>query len=130
MAGIVPAGKWPPCAAYNPGMFRRALSLAAALACAAAAAAQTPPTHRLEQQPPKLEGRKNQKVEKIHVEDGRNSIDEVRYGGQTESIHVQPKVPHVPGYEIVPEDLAHARPNDSRSAPAAAGQRVWNVFSF
>lgn len=62
-----------------------------------------------EEQP---DGRKNQKVERITHEDAGSRIDELRYGGQTQSIVVQPKA-NVPAYEIQP-----------------GGQRVWNVLKF
>ncbi|MFO1246172.1 MAG: hypothetical protein U1E71_13470 [Ramlibacter sp.] len=72
--------------------------------------AQTPPLT-----PPQapLEGRKNQKVERIRVEDGATLIDEVRYAGQTQSITVQPKG-GARAYEVQP----------------GSGQRVWNVLNF
>lgn len=58
------------------------------------------------------DGRRNQKVERITHEDAGSRIDELRYGGQTQSIVVQPKA-NVPAYEIQP-----------------GGQRVWNVLKF
>ena len=58
-------------------------------------------------------GRKNQKIERIHVEDNGSKVDELRVGGQTQQIVVQPKA-RVPAYEIRPRD----------------GQRVWNVLGF
>jgi len=76
-----------------------------------------------------LDPRKNQKIERIHVEDGGNSIDELRVGGQTQSITVQPKA-HVPAYEIQPNDLARSRPADGRDGFAERQPRVWNVFGF
>ena len=54
----------------------------------------------------------------------------MRYGGQTQSITVQPKA-DVPEYEIQPTDLARSRPADHRDGMSSAtGQRVWNVFKF
>ena len=38
----------------------------------------------------KPEGRKNQKIERIHVEDSGSKVDELRVGGQTQQIVVQP----------------------------------------
>ncbi len=103
------------------------LLLLAPLVAWTAVAAQTPP---LVQDAPALEGRKSQRVEKIHVEDDAVSIDEVRYGGQTQSIRVQPKA-NLPGYEIQPTDLARSRPADQRDGMSSAtGQRVWNVLKF
>jgi hypothetical protein len=76
-----------------------------------------------------LDPRKNQKIERIRVEDKGNRIDEVRVGGQTQSITVQPKS-GAPAYEIQPDDLARSRPSDSREGFAARKQRVWNVLDF
>ncbi|MEJ6022525.1 hypothetical protein [Ramlibacter sp. PS4R-6] len=88
-----------------------------------AAQAQTAP---LVQEPQPLQPRKNQKVERIHVEDSAVAIDEVRYAGQTQSITVQPKG-DMPAYEILPANPA--RSGDSRPGNKG-GERVWNVFSF
>jgi len=112
-------------------MHPRFLLLSALLASAAASAQApaTPPVPLVQDSPP-LEGRKNQKIEKIHVEDSRVSIDEVRYAGQTQSITVHPKA-NVPAYEIQPTDLGRSRPADNRDGMSSAnGQRVWNVFHF
>jgi hypothetical protein len=76
------------------------------------------------------EGRQNQKIERIRIEDGGSRIDELRYGGQTQSITVQPKA-DVPEYGIQPPDLARVRPGDQRDGMGnAAGQRFWNVLKF
>jgi hypothetical protein len=76
-----------------------------------------------------LDPRKNQKIERIHVEDAGNTIDELRVGGQTQNITVQPKAA-VPSYEIQTGDLAHSRPADGRDGFAERKPRVWNVFGF
>ena len=76
-----------------------------------------------------LDPRKNQKIERIRIEDAGNRIDELRVGGQTQNITVQPKA-DVPAYEIQPDDLARSRPAQSRDGLAARKQRVWNVFNF
>ena len=83
-------------------MCPRFLLLAPLLACTALAA-QTVPAPPLVQESQPLEGRKNQRVEHIHLEDSGAKIDEIRYGGQTQSITVQPKA-NVPEYEIQPTD--------------------------
>jgi hypothetical protein len=75
-----------------------------------------------------LDPKKNQKVERIHVEDNAVAIDETRYAGQTESVTVQPK-DGMPAYEILPASPARAQVHDSRRS-ASGGERVWNVFSF
>ena len=99
------------------------------LACTALAA-QTVPAPPLVQESQQTEGRKNQKVERIRIEDGGTRIDEVRYGGQTQSIVVQPKA-DVPEYEMQPTDLSRSRPADHRDGMSnATGARVWNLFKF
>ena len=85
---------------------------------------------RRAQQAPQLEGRKNQKVEHIRVEDEAVVIDEVRYAGQTQSVTVKPKG-NLPEYEIQPTDMARSRPGDHRDGlSSATGKRVWNVLNF
>jgi hypothetical protein len=108
--------------AYNPAMRLLLPLLAVILPLSALAQAQAPITRE-----PIGEPRRNQKVERIHVEDASNSIDEVRVGGQTQSVTVQPKA-KVPPYEMQPSDLARSRPADTRDA--LGRQRVWNVFGF
>ncbi|MBG9390371.1 hypothetical protein [Caenimonas aquaedulcis] len=76
----------------------------------ATAAAVPPPA--LVQDPTPADGRRNQRVERIHVEDSRVVIDETRYAGQTEKIRVKPKN-GAPAYEVQP-----------------GGARVWNVLDF
>jgi hypothetical protein len=89
------------------------LPLAACTALAAQPAPATAPAPEpLVAEQARPDGRKNQKVELIRVEDDAVVIDEVRYAGQTESIKVQPKG-RAPAYEVQP-----------------TGRRVWNVFSF
>ena len=76
------------------------------------------------------EGRKNQRVQRIRLEDSGSQIDEVRYGGQTQSITVKPKA-NLPEYEFQPTDLARSRPADQRAGlSSATAQRVWNVLKF
>jgi hypothetical protein len=104
----------------------RALILScAALACSALQA-QTPPADT----PQPLDGRRNQKIERIRIEDSGARIDELRVGGQTQSITVQPKA-DVPEYEFQPSDLARSRPADNRDGLSSpSSQRVWNLFKF
>jgi hypothetical protein len=75
-------------------------------------------------------GRRNQKVERLVHEDAGSRIEEVRYGGQTESITVQPKAP-VPEYEVTPPSASRTSAADDRlSLPASGGTRFWNVLKF
>ena len=111
-------------------MHPRLLILAPLFAWTALAAQTAPATAPVTQEPARLEGRKNQKVEFIHHEDAGAVIDEVRYGGQTQSIRVQPRG-DAPEYEIQPADMARSRPADPRDGMGGGGgQRVWNIFKF
>jgi hypothetical protein len=78
----------------------------------------------------KLDPRKNQKIERIRMEDAGNRIDELRVGGQTQSVTVQPKTGAMPAYELPPNDMARSRPSESREGFSGRKQRVWNVFDF
>src|SRR5688572_8538055 len=109
------------CPAYNEGM---RLALVPILLAATSAFAQAP----IERQPAG-DPRQNQKVEHIRVEDKANRIDEVRVGGQTQSVTVQPKA-GAPAYELQPDDLARSRPSESREGFSGRKQRVWNIFDF
>lgn len=77
----------------------------------------------------KLDPRSNQKIEHIRNEDKGNVIDEVRVGGQTQSVTVQPKN-GAPAYELAPDDHARTRPADSREGFSERKPRVWNVLGF
>ena len=55
----------------------------------------------------------NQLIERIHVEGGTASIDELRVGGETRSITVQPKG-GLPAYDVQP----------------TTGTRAWKVLGF
>ncbi len=56
---------------------------------------------------------REQLSERIHLEDSGSVIDEVRIGGETKSIHVQPKG-GMPAYQIAP----------------VSGERSWKVLGF
>jgi hypothetical protein len=103
---------------------RATLSLLIAVLPVSLALAQAPL-----QREPDGAPRHNQKIERLHVEDAGNSIDELRVGGQSQSVTVQPKA-NVPAYEMPPSDMARTRPADSREGFAGRGQRVWNFFHF
>lgn len=104
---------------------RARLLLLTALLPATAALAQPP----AERDRTDMEPRKNQKIERLHHEDAGNTIDELRVGGQTQNITVQPKAA-VPAYEIEPDDMARNRPSDSRDGFAGRRPRVWNFLHF
>lgn len=73
-------------------------------------------------------GRLNQTSERIRVEDGGSRIDELRVGGQTQSITVQPKVGNLPEYEVQPSDGVRNRARNG--AETDTGSRVWNLKKF
>ncbi len=76
-------------------------------------------------------GRLNQRVERIRIEDGGSRVDEVRVGGQTQSITVQPKAGStMPEYELQPSDGARAQPGGRNGSETITGPRVWNVMKF
>lgn len=74
--------------------------------------------------------RPEQRIERIRIEDAGSRVDEVRYGGQTQSITVQPKSANTPEYEIVPTDGTRARPTQRDGAESTTGSRVWNLRKF
>lgn len=113
----------------RPPLLLTSVTLAFALYVPAAWSQTTTPAPLVTESQP-LEARKNQKVERIRTEDAAVVIDEVRYGGETRSITVQPKGA-LPPYEIQPTDMGRSRPADHRDGMSNAnGRRVWNVLSF
>ena len=77
----------------------------------------------------RAEGRRNQKIENIQVEDNGAKVNEVRYGGQTQSITVQPKA-NVPAYEVLPNDGGRERQGQAETGSSGIGARVWNLLKF
>ena len=72
----------------------------------------------------------NQRTERIHVEDAGSRIDELRIGGQTQSITVQPKTGDMPAYEVLPSDGVRNLPGSRNGSESTTGPRVWNVLKF
>ena len=69
-------------------------------------------------------------IERIRTEDAGTRIDEVRVGGETQSITVQPKVgDKMPAYEVKPSDTRRGGA-PSPSTGDTTGSRVWNVLKF
>ena len=77
-----------------------------------------------EQKAPRTE----QRTERIHLEDQGSTVDELRIGGQTRSITVQPAAGNMPAYEVLPSDGVRNRPQNG--AESTTGPRVWNVMKF
>ena len=87
-----------------------------------APAAQPPTASNAAEQ--NLLDRKTQKVEHLHFEDAGNRVDEIRAGGQTQRITVQPKG-GAPAYEVQPAD-----PNRPDAGIGQTGPRVWRIHQF
>ena len=67
-------------------------------------------------------------VQRIRTEDAGSRIDELRVGGETKQINVQPKT-SVPAYEVKPAEGARGTPPPATSNDTN-GSRVWNFFRF
>ena len=76
------------------------------------------------------ERRTHQRTEHILVEDAGSRVDEVRVGGQTQSITVQPKTGNLPEYEVQSPDGARNRTGSRSGAETTTAPRVWNVLKF
>ena len=100
-----------------------ALGLCAAPPTLAQGSTMTAPVVAEQAQPSPVTGR----VEHIRIEDAGSRVDEVRAGGETQSITVTPKAP-VPPYDVRPADVT--RPAAAEAGPGSAGQRTWKVLSF
>lgn len=109
-----------------------ALPLASACFAQDVAPTPTPPA-----QPPAVagaepspSGRPDRAIQRIRTEDAGSRIDEVRVGGETQSITVQPKTgSKLPAYEVKPSDSTRGSP-PSPSSNDTNGSRVWNVLKF
>ena len=107
---------------------RRLIAAALAVLPLAAAMAQTPESGAGAQARPPAAARPDKKIERIRTEDGGTRIDELRVGGETQKITVQPKTGGA-AYEVKPSEGLRG------TAPAATsndtnGSRVWNVRKF
>ena len=121
---------------------QRSVLLAALLAVplvfgAASAGAQTmavPPTAGANPGTPagkpadKPAGRPDRAIERIRTEDAGSRIDELRVGGETQSITVQPAA-NVPAYEVRPMDASRAG-SGSAADTGSTGSRFWNILKF
>lgn len=123
--------------AYNMDMTTalRLLFVAALAALPLAAAmAQTPAPARnaasapVSEAKPAGSGRSDKKIQRIRTEDAGTRIDELRVGGETEKITVQPKTGGAP-YEVKPAEGARGTAPASTSTDTN-GSRVWNVLKF
>jgi hypothetical protein len=92
------------------------------LACAAAVAVAQPAE-------PPAPGRSvpEPRVQRQVLEDDHVRIEELRVRGQARSLVVQPKLPGVAAYEILPPAPGLVAATPGRRG---AGQRVWRLLSF
>lgn len=85
----------------------------------------SPPSEKAHQQLQNNEqkgDKQNQRIERIRVEDGGSQVNELRVGGETKSISVQPKVGNLPAYEV--------QPQNTEGADGTNGRRVWRALQF
>ena len=114
---------------YTLHFLYRTASALLLLALAGLANAQTPAQEPAVATPPSS-SLPQKAIERIRTEDAGSRIEEVRVGGETQSITVQPKTgSNVPAYEVKPSDSTKG------SAPSSSkgdtnGSRVWNVLKF
>jgi hypothetical protein len=105
----------------------RPLLLAALVVfCAAPAGAQVPAADTATDVKPA--GRPDQTIQRIHNQDAGSRIDELRVGGETQSITVQPAA-NVPAYEIKPIDASRSS-SSGAGETGTAGSRFWNILKF
>ncbi len=117
----------------------RLAPLALALALPFAVMAQDPPQPaqpaQAQAQPApdadKAPSAKNQKIERLHTQDNNASIDEVRVGGQAQSITVTPNNSKAPPYQVMPNDAEKSQGQGKPDSAPTGGDRVWwNVHKF
>ena len=100
----------------------------------AAQAASTPAPAKADGQPSKAEqraaGRANQRIEHIKVEDEGSRIEELRVGGQTKRITVQPKAGNAPEYEVKPSDVTRGQAGTGHDPQGNTAPPVWNIKKF
>lgn len=69
-----------------------------------------------------------QRTERIALEDAGSRVSELRVGGQTQTISVQPKGTPLPAYEVQPTGARQRSHSDGEGN--TTGARVWNVLKF
>lgn len=70
-----------------------------------------------------------QRVERITFEDKLTRIDELRVGGQTQRIEVQPKN-GAPAYEIAPLRSTEPPSQGAGGRTGNSGKSSWRLFNF
>ena len=112
---------------YNGSMRKNHLLLSLSLGlalCLSQALAQSAPAPT---SPSAAKAPVEPRVERIRVEDGSVRIDEVRVGGQTQNITVQPK--NMPAYELGTHS-SNRNPATDNSDSGQTGSRGWKVLGF
>lgn len=75
------------------------------------------------------EGARDQRIERIAYEDKATRIEELREGGQTRRITVQPKGEGMPTYEVEPAQRQYGS-GAGGSQDGTNGRRTWRAFEF
>ena len=70
----------------------------------------------------------SQRIERIQIEDPGAKIDELRVGGQTQSITVQPSG-GLPQYNVQPAASGNDLQRSDRT-PGSSGPRTWKILGF
>jgi hypothetical protein len=109
-------------AAARPSRFL----LPALCGLAATAALAQPPAAQPRDGAPPPNGAPEQKIERIRHQDAGSRIDELRVGGESRQITVQPKG-EAPAYEVAPESNNR---NPAATDRERSGKGGWNLFKF
>ena len=127
---IVPAPGSRGAALYNCRMRAAALLLQRLLpivcGLTATAALAQPPAALPRDGAPPPSGKPEQKIERIRHEDAGSRIDELRVGGESKHITVQPKG-DAPAYEVAPESNNR---NPAATDRERSGKGGWKVLGF
>ncbi len=113
---------------HRPVLLAALLVFGAASAGAQTAAAPPPAVKSADKPTDKPTGRPDRAIERIRTEDAGSRIDELRVGGETQSITVQPAA-NVPAYEVRPMDASRAG-SGSAADTGSTGSRFWNILKF
>lgn len=74
--------------------------------------------------------RPDQRIERIQIEDAGSRIDELRVGGETQSIVVSPKG-GLPAYDVLPSGSNRNLARGERgNGTTTGGTRVWKLLDF
>jgi hypothetical protein len=108
----------------NPITLRPIAALALGLCFALPALAQVAPVEA-----PREPASPRDRIERITNEDKLTRIEEVRVGGQTQSIDVQPKN-GAPAYQIQPDNGNAGAGDTGGKRTGNAGRSSWRILNF